>query len=92
VLGALGAVAFFVLYRRYVAILLRRGADARAAYDGLRQSLAEGGLAARVYAARLRRALDAVDRFFGDAGMADRTLFPRLRLAHAGTAMDRGGV
>lgn len=77
VIGGLGAVGFFVLYRRYEEILRRRGADARAAYDGLRQGLAEGGLAARIYAYRLDRALDAVDRFFGDAGQVDRTLFPR---------------
>jgi hypothetical protein len=32
---------------------------------------------ARLYAEQLTRFLDWVDRFFGDAGMADRTLFPR---------------
>jgi hypothetical protein len=26
----------------------------------------------------LTKFLDAIDRFFGDAGMADRTLFPRV--------------
>jgi hypothetical protein len=46
-------------------------------YTELRKSLALGGLPARVYAERLRVTLDAVDRFFGDAGMADRTLWPR---------------
>jgi len=33
-------------------------------------------MAARLYAERLTRFLDWVDRFFGDAGMAERTLFP----------------
>ncbi|HVC61014.1 MAG TPA: hypothetical protein VND19_11725 [Acetobacteraceae bacterium] len=75
-LSTLGAAAFFVLYHRYEAILSCRDADARAAYAALRHSLTEGGLAARVYAYQLRRALDAVDCFFGDADMADRTLLP----------------
>jgi hypothetical protein len=48
----------------------------RQAYDGLWASLAEGNLAARLYAERLTRFLNWVDRFFRDAGMADRTLFP----------------
>jgi hypothetical protein len=43
----------------------------------LRKSLAEGGKPALIYAQWLTKFLDAVDRFFGDAGMADRTLFPR---------------
>jgi hypothetical protein len=65
-------------YTRYVGIL---GADPerpaeRRAYDALRDSLIGGNLAARLYAERLTSFLDAVDRFFGDAGMADRTLFP----------------
>ena len=46
-LGGFGAIAFFVLYRRYEAILARHDADARDAYGNLRQSLAEGGFAAR---------------------------------------------
>jgi hypothetical protein len=33
-------------------------------------------MAAHLYAERLTRFLDWVDRFFGDAGMGDRTLFP----------------
>jgi len=72
-----GGVAFALIHQRYAAILTRRGPHERAAYDTLRGSLAEGGLAARTYARRLSAALDAVDRFFGDAGMADRTLWPR---------------
>jgi hypothetical protein len=70
-------VAFAVIYQRYAAILARRGTHARAAYDRLRHNVSTGGLAAETYARRLTAALDAVDRFFGDAGIADRTLFPR---------------
>jgi hypothetical protein len=68
-----------LMYRRYLLILgaNRRVAGERQVYDGLRASLAEGNLAARLYADRLTRFLDWIDRFFGDAGMADRTLFPR---------------
>jgi hypothetical protein len=54
----------------------RRGTPERAAYDRLRASLAEGGGAARIYARWLTRLLDWIERFFGDAGMADRPLFP----------------
>jgi hypothetical protein len=67
-----------LFYRRYLGILGadRRKPAERQAYDALRNSLAEGNMAARLYAERLARFLDWVDRFFGDAGMADRTLFP----------------
>jgi hypothetical protein len=71
-----GGVAFVVIYQRYAGILARRTPHARERYDALRRSLAAGGLAAGIYARRLTATLDAVDRFFGDAGMADRTLFP----------------
>ena len=67
-----------LIYRRYIGILgadRRRQAE-RQVYDGLRNNLVEGNLAARLYADRLTRFLDWIDRFFGDAGMADRTLFP----------------
>jgi hypothetical protein len=78
VLLAVGALVFGLLYRRYVGIL---GADRRRpaepqAYDALRKSLAEGNMAARIYAERLTRFLDWIDRFFGDDGKADQTLFP----------------
>ena len=53
-----------------------KGYSARDAYEGLRASLSGGNLASRLYADWLTKFLDAVDRFFGDAGMADRTLFP----------------
>jgi hypothetical protein len=68
------------VYRRYLLLLgadRRRSAE-RQAYDALRASLAEGNMPARLYADRLTRFLDWIDRSFGDAGMADRTLFPML--------------
>jgi hypothetical protein len=49
----------------------------RQTYDALRDSLATGNLAARLYSQRLTGFLDWIERFFGDTGMADRTLFPR---------------
>jgi hypothetical protein len=78
VAGGLCGLALTLVYRRYLGILGadRRRLAERQAYDALRESLAEGNLAARLYAERLTRFLDWVDRFFGDAGMADRTLFP----------------
>jgi hypothetical protein len=47
------------------------------AYDELRASLSGGNMPARLYAKSLSAFLDAIDRFFGDAGKADQTLFPR---------------
>jgi hypothetical protein len=78
VLLAVCGLVLGLIYRRYLGILgANRGKPAeRQAYDALRGNLAEGNLAARVYAERLTRFLDLVDRFFGDAGMAARTLFP----------------
>jgi hypothetical protein len=86
-LAALGKVTFGVAslvlglnYRRYLGILgadRRRPAE-RQTYDALRESLAyRTNAAARIYADRLTAFLDRVDCFFGDAGIADRTLFPR---------------
>jgi hypothetical protein len=81
VLGGICGPVTFLIYRRYVGVLgagaRPKGSPARLAYDALRESLSEGNIAARLYASRLRAFLDAVDRFFGDAGLADRTLFPR---------------
>src|SRR5262249_32563356 len=66
---------------RYLGILAaggdNKGSPERESCDRLRASLARGGLAARLYARRLTRVRDAVDEFFGDAGMADFSLFPR---------------
>jgi hypothetical protein len=80
-LGAAGGLALALLYWRYFGILDAgaepSGSLERQAYDALRASLATGGLPARLYSRWLTAFLDAVDRFFGDAGMADRTLFPR---------------
>jgi hypothetical protein len=44
----------------------------------LRQNLADGGSVARLYADRLNRFLAKVEEFFGDEGMADRSLFPHI--------------
>jgi hypothetical protein len=76
---AICALILGLLYRRYLGILggdRRRPAERRA-YDALRNSLAEGNKAARLYAERLTRFLDWIDRFVDDAGKADQTLFPR---------------
>jgi hypothetical protein len=43
----------------------------------LRESTQGGNIAARLYADWPTKFLDGVDRFFGDASMAERTLFPR---------------
>jgi hypothetical protein len=61
--------------------VLGAGADAtgsrkRRAYDVLRNDLQNGDRPAILYNEWLRKFLDAVDRFFGDAGGANRTLFP----------------
>ncbi|SUS07895.1 conserved membrane hypothetical protein [Candidatus Defluviicoccus seviourii] len=79
--GAGCALAFWLLYRRYAGMLAASALPAddndRAGYDELRESLAAGGAMAHFYAERLKRILDRVERFFGDAGMAEPTLFPR---------------
>lgn len=77
-LGGICGVALMLIYRRYVGVLgadRRRPAERRA-YDALRTSLEGGNPAARLYAQWLSNFLDVVDRFFGDVGMADHTLFP----------------
>jgi hypothetical protein len=78
VVGGICGVALTLLYRRYLGILGadRRKPAERQAYDALQDSLAKGNIAARLYAERLTRFLDWIDRSFGDAGMADRTLLP----------------
>jgi len=79
ILGGICGLVFTLVYRRYLGVLgaNRRVPAERQAYDALRNSLAGGNLAARLYARQLTVFLDAVDRFFGDAGMADQTLFSR---------------
>lgn len=54
------------------------GSDERARFEAFRQDLVDGGTPARVYNLWLGRGLDAVDRFFGDAGRADRSWVARL--------------
>jgi hypothetical protein len=78
ILAGICGLALTLYYRRQLAVLgaNRRIAAERQAYDALRNSLAKGNMAARLYAERLTRFLDWIDRFFGDAGIADRTLFP----------------
>jgi hypothetical protein len=83
-LAIICALTFVFIYRRYLGILGadRRRPVERRAYDALRQTLVEGNLAIRLYAQWLTSFLRAVDHFFGDAGIPDRTLFPhafRLR-------------
>ena len=80
-IGAAGGLALALMCWRYLGILgsgaAAPGSLERRAYDALRESLATDGIAVRLYSRWLTALLDAVDRFFGDAGMADRTLFPR---------------
>jgi hypothetical protein len=79
--GALSGLAFSLMYKRYIGVLEAgaepKGSPERKAYDALRRSLRGGNIAARRYADWLTKFLNAVDRFFGDAGKADQTLFPR---------------
>jgi hypothetical protein len=77
----LGAFAVLIVFRYYVGVLAQgaaaEGSIERQDYDRLRASLAGGSLAERLYAEWLAAFLDWIERFFGGAGMADRTLFPR---------------
>src|SRR5258708_1601284 len=80
VAGGVSGLVFSLVYKRYLGILAgsakRKGTSDRNGYDQLRESLSGGNMASRLYADWLTKFLDAVDRFLGDAGMADRTLFP----------------
>jgi hypothetical protein len=80
VLGGICGLAFSLMYQRYLGVLASGGAEEespeRAAYDALRESLSGENIAVRSYIRRLRAFLDWIERFFGDVGMADRTLFP----------------
>jgi hypothetical protein len=73
--------AAYVGYNYFIVLLAKGGAEPgsleRQDYDKLRAGLAGDNLAARLYAKWLTAFLDWIERFFGDAGMADRTLFPR---------------
>ena len=72
-----GAVVLGLFYRRYLGILgaNRRVRAERQAYDDLRTSLVQGNSAARLYVQWLTRSLDAVDRFFWDAGTVGQRAF-----------------
>jgi hypothetical protein len=80
VVGGICALAFSLMYQRYLGVLAaggaRKGSPARADYDALCESLSGENVAARIYSSRLHAFLDWIERFFGDVGMADRTLFP----------------
>ena len=80
-IGGVGGLALALMFWRYVEILGASTAPARSAerqtYDALRATIAAGGWPVWLYSRWLTKFLDAVDRFFGDAGMAHRTLFPR---------------
>ncbi len=54
-----------------------KGTRERKIADGLRRRLKQGGDASKIYEATLTRFLNAVDRFFGDADPAVKTLWPR---------------
>ncbi len=79
VCGLCVAIAPFI-YKYYLGVLAQgaqpEGSLERQDYDRLRASLAGGNLAARLYAKWLTAFLDRVERFFGDVGMVDQTLFP----------------
>jgi hypothetical protein len=80
VLSILALVVLSLAVLHYFGVL-GAGADplgtrGRNDYDALRQRIASGNWVAREYARKLTIFLDAIDRFFGDAGMADSTLFP----------------
>lgn len=79
--AAVGGLVLALMYWRYLGILDSAaeppGSLERRGYESLRESLATGGIGVKLYARWLTAFLDGVDRFFGDTGMADRTLFPR---------------
>jgi hypothetical protein len=90
--GALGTTLFWFVvlcaaatpfvFRYYVG-LVGQGSHPESSlerqdYEKLRASLAGDNRAARLYAQWLIRFLDWIERFCGDVGMADRTLFPHL--------------
>jgi hypothetical protein len=80
IISALAGIALVLILRRYASVLATGGSKPhsleRQEYNALRKSLAEGNLAVRLYTDWLAKTLNAVDRFFGDAEHADRTLFP----------------
>jgi hypothetical protein len=75
-------LALALIYARYFAMLGAcaepPGSLERQGYNTIRENLATGGPAVSLYSRWLTAFVDAVDRFFGDAGMADHTLFSRI--------------
>src|SRR5258708_36046027 len=71
--GGISGLAFSLMYKRYIGVLGagggRKGSPEWKSYEALRRSLRGGNTAARLYADWFTKFLDAVDRFFGDAGM-----------------------
>ena len=80
VLSLVFALVLWHIYRRDLGILGANGRvpAERQVYDRFRDDLAQGNIAARLYAKWLTRFLDWIDRFFGDAGKARQTLFSRV--------------
>jgi hypothetical protein len=79
VVGGVCGLTLTLVYGRYLGILGadRRKPTERQAYDALRDGLAGGNLAARLYSRWLTASLKRVDRFFGDAEISDLTLLHR---------------
>jgi hypothetical protein len=82
VLAGVCALVTSLLYGRYLGVL-RAGAEPAdslegSAYVRLWKSLAEGGKPALIYADWLTRFLDAVDHFFGDAGIVAEPPFRHM--------------
>jgi hypothetical protein len=90
VIEGLCGVLARLIYKYYIGLLAQgaepEGSLQRKDYDKLRASLAGGNLAARLYADWLTRFLDAVDRFFGDAGTEGQRAFGLKKPAPLWTA------
>ena len=79
--AALAMIIAYVFSYNYSVIFREYGlesadADERAVFDGLKSRLAAGGRFMSVYNDLITRTLDRVDRFFGDADPAVKTLWP----------------
>ncbi|RTL68331.1 MAG: hypothetical protein EKK41_15760 [Hyphomicrobiales bacterium] len=78
---AASLLVLMLAYTRYFGLLgagdAPPGSPARLGYERFRAGLAGGGSAAQLYKRWLTAFLDRVDGFFGDAGQAGLTLWPR---------------